>query len=226
MRAGLIGVGGMVALSIVPASAVSLVTNGDFSGGNSGFFSDYTSNAPISDHAQYTVVPAANINDLTSNVYGDWGAVTTDPSGGNGNVLIADGATSSNERVWYQTVSGVQANTLYTFNFYAVDVNNDRVIDASIQASVLGVGIGTLNTNGGWQLGSFNWNSGANSGPIILALIDTNTAGPFNDFGIDQISFSASTPLPAALPLFASGLGVMGFLARRRKRKSAAEIAA
>jgi hypothetical protein len=91
MRAGLIGVGGMVALSIVPASAVSLVTNGDFSGGNSGFFSDYTSNAPISDHAQYTVVPAANINDLTSNVYGDWGAVTTDPSGGNGNVLIADG---------------------------------------------------------------------------------------------------------------------------------------
>jgi hypothetical protein len=30
------------------------------------------------------------------------------------------------------------------------------------------------------------------------------------------------TPLPAALPLFAGGLGVMGLLARRRKRKGAA----
>jgi hypothetical protein len=35
----------------------------------------------------------------------------------------------------------------------------------------------------------------------------------------------AATPLPAALPLFASGLGVIGFLAKRRKRKNA-ELAA
>jgi hypothetical protein len=32
----------------------------------------------------------------------------------------------------------------------------------------------------------------------------------------------AETPLPAALPLFASGLGVLGFVARRRKRKQSA----
>ena len=36
----------------------------------------------------------------------------------------------------------------------------------------------------------------------------------------------ATTPLPAALPLFAGGLGVIGFLAGRRKRKNAAAIAA
>jgi hypothetical protein len=35
-----------------------------------------------------------------------------------------------------------------------------------------------------------------------------------------------ATPLPAALPLFAGGLGVMSLLARRRKRKNAAAIAA
>jgi hypothetical protein len=34
------------------------------------------------------------------------------------------------------------------------------------------------------------------------------------------------TPLPAALPLFAGGLGVMGLLARRRKRKNASTLAA
>jgi hypothetical protein len=42
---------------------------------------------------------------------------------------------------------------------------------------------------------------------------------------VDDISVTASpvsaTPLPAALPLFAGGLGMVGFLARRKKRKSA-----
>jgi hypothetical protein len=33
---------------------------------------------------------------------------------------------------------------------------------------------------------------------------------------------AATTPLPSALPLFAAGLGVVGLLARRRKRKAAA----
>ena len=32
----------------------------------------------------------------------------------------------------------------------------------------------------------------------------------------------ATTPLPAALPLFAGGLGLFGLLARRRKKKAAA----
>jgi hypothetical protein len=36
----------------------------------------------------------------------------------------------------------------------------------------------------------------------------------------------SATPLPAALPLFASGFGVMGLLGWRRKRKNSAAIAA
>jgi hypothetical protein len=38
--------------------------------------------------------------------------------------------------------------------------------------------------------------------------------------------FTPTTPLPAALPLFATGLGVIGLLARRRKRKGIAAQAA
>lgn len=41
----------------------------------------------------------------------------------------------------------------------------------------------------------------------------------------DCVSIS-STPIPAALPLFASGLGAMGLLGWRRKRKNIAAIAA
>jgi len=40
------------------------------------------------------------------------------------------------------------------------------------------------------------------------------------------ISGSTTTPLPAALPLFASGLGAMGLFGCRKKRKNAAAIAA
>jgi len=39
---------------------------------------------------------------------------------------------------------------------------------------------------------------------------------------VDYTYTPLATPLPAALPLFASGFGLMGFLARRRKQKNAA----
>jgi hypothetical protein len=38
----------------------------------------------------------------------------------------------------------------------------------------------------------------------------------------DIANIGTATPLPAALPLFATGLGVMGWLAKRRKRNTAA----
>jgi hypothetical protein len=39
---------------------------------------------------------------------------------------------------------------------------------------------------------------------------------------INSAEAAVVTPLPAGLPLFAAGLGVMGVLARRRKRNAAA----
>jgi hypothetical protein len=44
-------------------------------------------------------------------------------------------------------------------------------------------------------------------------------------FTVDNVSVSA-TPLPAAFPLFATGLGALGLLGWRKKRKNAAAVAA
>src|SRR5262245_20580356 len=46
------------------------------------------------------------------------------------------------------------------------------------------------------------------------------------DGGYQMLVEASPTPVPAALPLFASGGGVLGFLAWRRKRKAQAEVAA
>ena len=57
----------------------------------------------------------------------------------------------------------------------------------------------------------------------------TGDAPASNDQLILDLSFSTpppATPLPAALPLFATGLGALGLLGWRRKRKNAAVIAA
>jgi hypothetical protein len=53
-------------------------------------------------------------------------------------------------------------------------------------------------------------------------------AGPSGNNALESLSFSpvTATPLPAALPLFATGLGGLGLFGGRRKRKNAATLAA
>jgi hypothetical protein len=62
---------------------------------------------------------------------------------------------------------------------------------------------------------------------IEASLASTNSMITASNAYFDNIDITLSqTPLPAALPLFATGLGVMGWLGRRRKRKNTAAVAA
>jgi hypothetical protein len=71
------------------------------------------------------------------------------------------------------------------------------------------------------------------SSTVAYAFFDDGGAGPDRDFDdmvvriqISDLSHSLpEVPLPAALPLFASGLGALGLLGWRRKRKAAAKVA-
>jgi hypothetical protein len=61
-------------------------------------------------------------------------------------------------------------------------------------------------------------------GPYSFAAAYSQSAYA-NSGGVWSEGAPAVTPLPAALPLFATGLGVMGLLGWQRKRKNAAAIA-
>ena len=80
-------------------------------------------------------------------------------------------------------------------------------------------------------LSSTNSFSGAPTG-FSLAFIDVPTSGgllsftDFSDLNLSAVSTGSQTPLPAAFPLFATGLGALGLLGWRRKRKGAAPAAA
>jgi hypothetical protein len=62
----------------------------------------------------------------------------------------------------------------------------------------------------------------AGSYDVYLELAD----GPDPDNSVSLVSAISATPLPATLPLFAGGLGMVGWLTRRKKRNSPQPLAA
>ena len=62
--------------------------------------------------------------------------------------------------------------------------------------------------------------SGPTSGRLAFRYLVTDTSLNGNYIGLDTVALSdsvAATPLPATLPLFAAGLGLLGVMVRRRK---------
>jgi hypothetical protein len=73
--------------------------------------------------------------------------------------------------------------------------------------------------------------SSSTTDPIGMITVTLDAGAHFENLNLNGSSAflsvaPATTPLPAALPLFATGLGAMGLLGWRRKRKNAAAIAA
>jgi choice-of-anchor C domain-containing protein len=76
---------------------------------------------------------------------------------------------------------------------------------------------GNTKTNMGWTPISFLWIAPSTGSSTITFRSDTATQfGP----ALDAVSVEA-VPLPAALPLFGGGLGLLGWMARRRRRQVA-----
>ena len=76
-----------------------------------------------------------------------------------------------------------------------------------------------LPTSLAYAVGSYN----------VYVTLEAGREDPFGGFELTSTQFDlplpSATPLPAALPLFAGGLGLIGFFSRRRKRNGSATSA-
>jgi gliding motility-associated-like protein len=164
----------------------NLVTNGDFSQGNTGFSSDYGFTT--------TSIGAQGYYGIAINS-GTWfgGSSCADHTGG-GNQMIVDASTANggNDRVWCQTIT-VQAGKDYIFSFYAQTIFAGYS-SANFEVTINGISVGTSflgNTLCDWTQNVFPWNSGTNTSALIC-IYDRNTEPYGNDFSIDDIIFVES----------------------------------
>jgi len=169
----------------------NLVVNGDFESGNSGFTTGYTF-GDVSSPGGYAISTSPS---SAPGALGDW-CTCGDHTTGTGNMMIVDGATSASVPVWEETVS-VAPSTDYTFSYWGAEVDHDSNSLPHLLLKIDGAVVGESTfpeyspDNGGqWQNYKFAWHSGANKS-ADLVLIDQNTDAPWNDFALDDISFSA-----------------------------------
>jgi hypothetical protein len=138
----------------------------------------------------------------SSSIFASFLGAPANITGGHYNIYDPDGVTLSDT---YSASIGSFLNI------------STGVISTELRASFLSDGNGTLTPvlfaqslieTGDWQT------------VTTFSLLDA--AGAVADTVTVQFRSEVETPLPAALPLFATGLGALGLLGWRRKRKQAA----
>ena len=167
-------------LAITLPSGNNLITNGNFSAGNSGFTSSYYFGNPGLSPGGYSV----QTNPQTSN--GAW-SPCTDHTSGSGLMMLVDGATSPGVKFWCQTLS-VLPNTNYVFELYVASLYpvSTAIVEVEFNGTALGTADAT-STSCEWVKFSAIWNSGGAS-TLTICLEDLNIEGFGNDFAVDDIS--------------------------------------
>jgi|GEM_PF-900777 len=184
------------ALAAQAGTGQNLVINGDFEKGNTGFTTGYAL-GDVSGPGSYTI----GTNPSTApGAFGDW-CNCGDHTSGAGKMMIVNGANSASWPVWEEVVA-VTPSTNYAFSYWGASVDHDSSslphLLLRINGRVIGSSYLPQNSpdNGGqWQNYKFTWNSGSSQN-ADLALFDQNTDSNWNDFALDDISFSA-VPGPA-----------------------------
>jgi gliding motility-associated-like protein len=161
----------------------NLITNGDFSAGNTGFTSEYH-------YAPSNVTEGEYLVGTKPETWNGALSACRDHTSGTGNMMLVNGSPISEVNVWKQTVT-VTPNTNYAFSTWIqalISVN-----PALLQFSINGKQAGTLITASlptcTWTQFYTLWNSGNNT-TAVVSIVNKNMAIQGNDFALDDISFA------------------------------------
>ncbi|CAN5140804.1 hypothetical protein BH11PSE10_BH11PSE10_20780 [soil metagenome] len=193
-------------------AATNLIGNGSFETVDyASFDSDYQKNTNA--YLESTV----NIGTNPNGVHGSWASFAAVDGQ---NMLIVNGSNSASNVVWSQTLN-LQAGS-YDFSALAASTypenpSNLKVV-YTIGATTTDIGALQLGaTTGQWNslAGSFTLGGAAS---VQIKLLDLSTQYGGNDFAVDKLSLTAAAvPEPETYALMLAGLGVVGFVARRRR---------
>lgn len=161
------------------------IENGNFSQGNTGFFTDYSfcdnSNClfPLADNG-YAV--ATNANSRHNSFQG------IDNTDKKGKFLIVNGSRS-NLVVWKQKIR-VQSNSEYSFNMWIATLFNQNTANLIVKVNGIQLenSIAAPNQINIWLPITRTWRSGSST-TAEIEIFSTKNIAQGNDFGIDDIEF-------------------------------------
>jgi gliding motility-associated-like protein len=161
----------------------NLITNGDFSAGNTGFTSAYNFQSNNITEGEYFVGPNPQAWNVAL-------STCTDHTTGTGNMMLINGSPAPNVSVWTQTVT-VTPNTNYAFSTWiqALWPPNPAQLSFSINGKDIGTTITASLPTCTWTQFYTTWNSGSNT-TAIISILNKNTLVQGNDFALDDISFA------------------------------------
>ncbi len=158
------------------------VVNGNFNQGNVGFTSDYQYNSNLWDEGTYYVDYDASLHHDNFHGLGH---------GGSGNFMIVNGATMPGTNVWTEQIT-VEPNTYYAFSTWVCTIGGSASQVALLQFSINNQQIGEVfsapSQQNTWEQFYELWYSG-NATSATITILNQNTGGDGNDFGLDDISF-------------------------------------
>jgi hypothetical protein len=213
----------------IASAATNLITNGDFSAGNSGFTTQYNYVSP----GPNVMWPEGNITIAANpfSVHSYWVNIA-----GSNPMLIANGATAGNLTIWQESAINVVAGGKYNFAADVMNVCcNDSFHGANSPSSIIFQisTDGTTWTNlvshtttppgdaGVLTALSALYTAGA-SGTVSLRAINNINAPSGNDFALDNLSFASAVPEPGTWAMLFLGFGAIGLMMRRRQARGLA----
>jgi len=197
-----------IAAMLASEARANLIANGNFSGGNTGFTSDYSYNTlnpgPELVEGSYSVVTQA------SDAHFAWGEYYDHTSGNSsGKYFVANASNDTSKTVWQSnSISVSQANTPYRFEAW---IQMIYPFESNPPSLSFEIGDGTAWTSLGQTLdlsdldnyGPGTWyftyvdGQFASAGTYYVRLKNSNGASGGNDLGLDDIYFGLRSNAPS-----------------------------
>lgn len=180
-------------------TGINLVANSNFSLGNTGFNSDYIYSTSSNAEGQYWI-------GATPSAWQPNFANCSDHTSGSGNMMVINGATVANKKIWSQIIS-VTPNTDYQFSLWtsSLESASPAVLHFLINNADLGNSMQLSTTSCQWKRYSVRWNSGNNT-IANIAILDSNLIASGNSFAIDDVFFGEVTTQTDSLIVNVTGL--------------------